>query len=82
MTRAVDLFVGKINAGQTVEPVQVNTPRQSDEFIKAQEAKPAKKSRAKKPSSAASKSKSSASGKGVVRSVAARSAVKEVKKSV
>ena len=82
MTRAVDLFVGKINAGQTVEPVQVNTPRQSDEFIKAQEAKPVKKSRAKKPSSAASKSKSSASGKGVVRSVAARSAVKEVKKSV
>ncbi len=77
MTKAVDLFVAKINAGETVVPVQVNTPRQSDEFIKAQEAKPVKKSRVKKADGAASKS----TGK-TVRSVAARSVVKEVKKSM
>lgn len=81
MTKAVDLFVAKINAGQAVQPVQVNTPRQSEAFIKAQEAKPTKKIRTKK-NATASTSKSAGSSKTTIRSVAARSVVKEVKKSV
>ena len=45
MTRAIDLFVGKVNKGQAVEPVCIGEKRECDEFMKAQAAKPAKRKR-------------------------------------
>lgn len=48
MSKAIDVFLKKMAAGQEVDPVQIADKKQSEEFIKAQEAKPQKKSRAKK----------------------------------
>ncbi len=53
MVKAVDLFIGKVNSGKKVDPVVVNGNCKSEEFIKAQEAKPVRKPRIrKKPESA------------------------------
>ena len=48
MTKAIDLFISKINAGEEVAPVTLDANRQADEFIKAQEAKPVKKNHIRK----------------------------------
>lgn len=48
MTKAIDLFISQINAGETVAPITLEDNKQADEFIKAQEAKPVKKSRVRK----------------------------------
>lgn len=49
MVKAVDILIGIVNSGKEVVPVAVNgNCKSSDEFIKAQEAKPSKKSRARK----------------------------------
>lgn len=59
MVKAVDIFIGKVNSGKEVEPVVINGNCQSEEFIRAQEAKPVKKTRVRKkpdaPASAAAK---------------------------
>lgn len=47
MVKAIDIFVGKVNSGKEVEPVQLAGTKQSEEFLKAQEAKPQKKVRRK-----------------------------------
>lgn len=49
MTKAIDLYISQIHAGTQVEPVMLEDNKQADEFIKAQEAKPVKKSRVRKP---------------------------------
>ncbi len=54
MAKAVDILIGKINSGQPVEPVKVLGNCQSEEFIKAQEAKPSKKTRTRKKTAASS----------------------------
>ncbi len=55
MVKAVDILIHKVNGGQPIEPVVVNCNSKSEEFIKAQEAKPSKKTRVrKKPAPAAS----------------------------
>lgn len=56
MAKAVDIFIGRVNAGETVEPVMADSNCKSEEFLKAQEAKPTKKARVrKKPSGTANK---------------------------
>lgn len=49
MTKAVELFLTRFNAGQDVPPVEMPGVRPSEEFIKAQQAKPARKPRVRKP---------------------------------
>ncbi len=48
MGKAVDIFIGKVNAGQKVEPVVIEHNRKSEAFIKAQEAKPVRKTRSRR----------------------------------
>lgn len=62
MAKAVDILINKINRGQSVEPVVVQGSCQSEEFIKAQEAKPTKKTRVRKKTGAQSAVKGGASG--------------------
>ena len=49
MAKAIELFLAKVKAGQTVEPVKLSGTKKSEEFLKAQEAKPQKKARIRKP---------------------------------
>lgn len=79
MTKAIDLFISQINAGETVAPITLEDNKQADEFIKAQEAKPIKKSRIRKTATsdaAASKAKStkSTTKKSVVKKPVAKKA--------
>lgn len=53
MVKAVDLLVGRVNAGKEVEPVKVNGTRNAEDFIKAQQLRPSRKSRSRKKPSAA-----------------------------
>ena len=48
MTKAVELLVAEAKSGKTLEPIIVSENREAEEFIKAQEAKPIKKTRAKR----------------------------------
>ncbi len=48
MAKAVDILINKLNRGQSVEPIVVNGNCQSEEFVKAQEAKPSRKTRVRK----------------------------------
>ncbi len=43
MAKAIEIFIEKINSGKDVAPVEPEENRQADEFLKAQDAKPAKK---------------------------------------
>ena len=46
MTKAIDIFISELNAGGEAAPVELCEKREVEEFIRAQELKPAKKSRA------------------------------------
>ncbi len=48
MAKALDLFIHKVNAGETVPPVSLTDNHQADEFVKAQQSKELKRARAKK----------------------------------
>ena len=48
MTKAVELLVAAAKSGKTLEPITVSENNKAEEFIKAQEAKPVKKTRAKR----------------------------------
>lgn len=45
MTKAIDIYINRVTAGETVEPVTLAEPSPQDAFIKAQEAKPVKRAR-------------------------------------
>ena len=45
MAKAIDIFIGKINSGKEVAPVEFQESMQADEFIKAQDSKSARKSK-------------------------------------
>lgn len=64
MAKAVDIFIGKINAGKTVEPVTVNDDCKSEAFLKAQESKPSRKARIRKKPDAATAKKPAATKQG------------------
>lgn len=49
MTKAIDIYVKKVNAGKEIEPISITDKTQADEFVKAQESKPVKKTRVRKP---------------------------------
>ncbi len=48
MAKAVENLIAHIKAGKEIEPVVLNSTSKSEEFIKAQEAKPVKRTRAKR----------------------------------
>lgn len=48
MAKAIDNFIKKIETGEEIPPVEAVQAKQSEEFLKSQEAKPQKKARAKK----------------------------------
>lgn len=48
MTKAVELLVAAAKSGKPLEPITVSENHEAEEFIKAQEAKPVKKTRAKR----------------------------------
>ena len=48
MAKAIDILISRLDAGEKVEPVVMEGSRKSEEFLKAQESKPAKKARARK----------------------------------
>jgi len=54
MVKAVELLATAVKAGKAVAPVEVTQNHKAEEFIKAQEAKPVKKSRAKRKTAAPS----------------------------
>jgi len=47
MTRAIDIFISKVNAGGEVAPVELCTKRDMEDFLRAQETKPVKKAKPK-----------------------------------
>lgn len=47
MTRALELFLAQVHAGEKPAPVTLDAGSRVEEFVKAQQAKPTKKSRAK-----------------------------------
>ncbi len=49
MARALELFIARVNAGEQVAPVEFARTSKVEDFVKAQEAKPSRKSRAKRP---------------------------------
>ncbi len=49
MAKAIDIYIGKINSGQEPSPVVVNSGGKAAEFLKAQEVKPGRKVRPRKP---------------------------------
>lgn len=66
MAKAIEIFIGKMNAGEPVAPVEVADNKQADEFIKSHESKVSKKARSLKNSgSTAKKSASKPNGKPV-----------------
>ncbi len=73
MTKAIDLFIARVNAGEDVPPVVLDAANQAEEFVRAQEAKPTRKSRPKRP---ASSSKTSGGAAKTGAKPAARSAAK------
>lgn len=77
MAKAIELFIKKVNAGETVAPVEAEENKQADEFIKTHEPKIAKKP-AKKPASKSS-AKSVCAAKAPAKP-AAKSAVKRASK--
>ena len=52
MAKAIDIYIGKINSGQELSPVVVNGSGKAAEFLKAQEVKPGRKARPRKPEQA------------------------------
>ena len=48
LTKAVELLIAEAKSGKTLEPITVSENHEAEEFIKAQEAKPVKKTRAKR----------------------------------
>lgn len=48
MTKAIDIYLGKLAAGEEVAPVELHEDHDNEEFIRAQQAKLAKKTRARK----------------------------------
>jgi hypothetical protein len=57
MAKAVELFVGKINAGEEVAPVILEDNHQAEEFVKAVQAKDSRRYKTKKTTTTATTTK-------------------------
>ncbi len=75
MTKAIDIFLRKLETGEEIPPVALGDNRQADEFIKAQEAKPSRKTRSLKKTDI--QSKKSAKPKSTVRKSTAKPTTKK-----
>lgn len=53
MTKAIDIYLGKLAAGEEIEPVVLHDDQNNEEFIRTQQAKLAKKTRVRKSATAA-----------------------------
>ncbi len=53
MTKAIDIYLGKLAAGEEVAPVELGESKDNEEFIRTQQAKLAKKTRVRKSATAA-----------------------------
>lgn len=53
MTKALDIYIKKVASGEEITPICLEEKTQAEEFVKAQEAKPVKKTRTRKPAVAA-----------------------------
>jgi len=60
MTKAIDIFLGKIAAGKEVEPIVLGAGQNHEEFIRSQQSKLAKKTRTRKSSTAKGTAKTAA----------------------
>ena len=49
MVKAIDIYLGKVQRGEEIEPVELITDTQKEEFIRSQQHKLAKKSRTRRP---------------------------------
>ena len=50
MVKAVDLYIGRLEAGEEIPDVELQADPRKEEFIRTQQHKLAKKSRARRPS--------------------------------
>lgn len=55
MVKAIDIYIGKIQKGEQVDPVALTTDTSKEEFIRTQQHKLAKKSRTRRPATDSSK---------------------------
>ena len=57
MAKALELFVGKVNAGEEPEPVALADNHQAEDFVKAVQAKDSRKYKSKKTTATATTTK-------------------------
>ena len=79
MTKAIDIYLNKIAAGEEVAPVELHDDQNNEEFIRTQQAKLAKKTRVRKSATAAAAApakKSTATKKEASKKAPAKAATK------
>lgn len=76
MSKAIELFIARLRAGEEVAPVEVAVNKQADEFIKTHESKIAKRRPASKAASAKPSSKTANGSKPAAASMAAKTPAK------
>lgn len=74
MAKAIDIYITAVHSGAEVPPVAIEDNTQAEEFVKAQEAKPVKKSRSKKSTATAATSKKAPAKKAVSKSSSTKKA--------
>ena len=76
MTKAIDLYLDKLAAGEEVAPVVLDDDQSNEEFIRTQQAKLAKKTRARKGSTAATATAKKTAAKSATKTTATKTAAK------
>lgn len=83
LVRAIELLLDDICNGQQINPIVIDGARKSEEFIKAQEAKPVKKTRAKRKTATAAATKTTSAAAKTATAAKSSTAVKAtVRKSI
>ena len=76
MTKAIDLYLDKLAAGEEVAPVVLDDDQSNEEFIRTQQAKLAKKTRARKSTTAATATAKKTAAKSATKTTATKTAAK------
>ncbi len=76
MTKALSIYMDEVNAGREVAPVVLENGNKVEDFLKAQEAKPSKKNRSKRPAGEKPAGKTASTAKPAVKKAAAKPAAK------
>lgn len=74
MTKAIDIYLGKLAAGEEVAPVELHEDHDNEEFIRAQQAKLAKKTRARKSTTTAAATAKKCATKSTTKAATAKKA--------